>query len=56
MVFSLTSGDYNTAIGFTSGTQNTAVGLIDTKLVISMVLLYTIGYYNIAIGNYYWYI
>ena len=27
MVFSLTSGDYNTAIGNTSGDCNTAVGI-----------------------------
>ena len=27
MVFSLTSGDYNTAIGNTSGDCNTAIGI-----------------------------
>ena len=40
----------------TKGINNTVVGFIYQKLVISRVLFYTTGYYNIAVGNYHWYL
>ena len=51
MVFSLTSGYYNTAIGNTKGSHNTAIGWPLLTLVAPMLLIYTIGANNTAVGN-----